>query len=260
LLLLPLAPGSALAAAAVVDQKSEVDTTGWGGNATNAFAQSFTVGITGALTRVDLRLSKATAANVTVHIQALASGVPSGSNLATGVTSVHYYAWYHFTFTKALNVKAGGKYAIVFSMGANSSAAGSSSGDKYTRGQALINMGSWTPQAGADFAFMTYVVKATPKPTAKPTPKPTPKPSPSPTATPTATPTPTPKPSPTPVPTASPAASAAASATGAAATPGPQPDSGSGGSVVPIVGGGIVALGLGLGLAFVFVRRRRADG
>lgn len=82
-LLLALAPGSALAAS-VVDQKMEVDTTGWAGTATNSFAQTFTVGITGKLTSIDLNLSEATAVSVTARISALSSGSPRGTGLASG--------------------------------------------------------------------------------------------------------------------------------------------------------------------------------
>jgi hypothetical protein len=264
LLLLALAPGSVLAAS-VVDQKYEVDSTGWGGTATNYFAQTFTVGITGKLTSVDLRLSEAAAVPVTVHISGLSGGVPRGTGLASGSASIQFVNWYNFALTPPVSVTAGQTLGIVFSLGAGGSVKGSAPGG-YPGGQALIKpAASWELHPEIDFAFRTYVEKAvaTPAPTLKPTLKPTPTPSPNPTATPEPTSTPTPEatPEPTPSPTVTPTATpdqTATSTPAASATPGPLSDPGSGGPPLPIVGGGIVAMGLVLGgLGVVVLRRRR---
>lgn len=254
LLLLALAPGPALAAS-VVDQKGEVENISWGGANLSSFAQTFTVGITGKLTSVDLRLSEDTAVSVTAHISALSGGSPRGTGLTSGSASVHFVAWYHFPLSPSVTVTAGQTYGIVFSVGSTGTVYGST-GDQYPGGQALIKgTGSWVPpQAGVDFEFRTYVEKAAPTPA--PTLAPTPAPTPTPTPTPEATPTPTREPTPadTATPTATPTLTASA-------TPGSLPDPGSGGPPLPIVGGGIFALGLALGGVGVLVlQRRRAGG
>ena len=259
LLLLALTPGSALAAS-VVDQKDEIDTTGWAGTATNSFTQTFTVGITGKLTSIDLSLSEAAAVTVTARISALSGGAPRGTGLATGSASVQFLGWYNFPLSPPVSVTAGHAYGIVFTVGVGGAAYGSA-GTVYPGGQALVKEGaSWAPHPEMDFEFRTYVEKAaaTPAPTLKPTPTP----SPTPTPTPEATPTPTPEPTPTPTatPTSNPTSTATPTPT-AGATPGPQSDPGSGGPPLPIVGGGIVVLGLALGgVGFLVLRRRRAGG
>ena len=201
-LLLGLMPGSALAKP-TVDQQNIADGTGFSG--VDTLAQTFTVGRTGTLTQIDLLIDESPAKSLTVHIKAVGATYPTGSDLATGSASVNVQAWYHFPLSKALSVKAGQKYAIIFSLGATGGVYGSTSGDKYPRGQALVEDPSWFTYAGTiDFDFKTYVAPLAPAPTPKPTAKPQPTSAPSASTAPSATPTSTPVPTTTPVPTATP--------------------------------------------------------
>jgi hypothetical protein len=203
-LLAALMPGSVLAASAV-DQTNEThDVSDWVGVGT--MAQTFTVGVTGKLTGVDLFLWDTDGASFAVGIQALdrKTKVPIGSALASGSQTVASEKWYHFSLSPQVSCSAGAQLGIVL-YGDPNSAAYRSSANPYAGGQALkVVLGSWTP-AGGDLAFRTYIDDAAaPTPTAGATPTPTAAATPIPTAaatpTPTAAATPTPKPAATPTP------------------------------------------------------------
>jgi hypothetical protein len=272
LLLVGLVAGSALAAAAVLDQSTAYGPGHDFGGAV-MLAQTFTAGKTGTLTSVDLDMRGSE--SVTVTLKGATNGildhnvVPIGAALATATASVTTASmgWVKFSFASPYAITSGNFYSIVFSPGV-ASVGGSST--NYGGGRALIYNGSWAtvaskyPSGGAaDWAFRTWVKVATPKATPKATPTASKKP---PTATPSVAPTATL--TPTDAPTASPAAIATASPTSPAATATPGPSLGSGSvsgsssggssdSTMLLVIGGIVVLGLLLGgLWFRAVRLR----
>ena len=274
LLLVGLVAGSALAAAAVLDQSTAYGPGHDFGGAVK-LAQTFTAGKTGTLTSVDLDMRGS--GSVTVTLTGATNGildhnvVPIGAPLATATASVTTASmgWVKFSFASPYAITSGNFYSIVFSPGV-ASVGGSST--NYGGGRALIYNGSWAtvaskyPSGGAtDWAFRTWVKAAAPK--ATPTPKATAAASKKPpTATPSVAPTATL--TPTDAPTASPTAIAAAATTApaATATPGSSLGSGSGSgsssggssaSPILLVIGGIVVLGLLLGgLWFRAVRLR----
>ena len=280
-LLAVLMPATVLAAS-VVDQKSESHDT-YKVAAPDNLAQTFTVGLTGKLTAVDLFLYDWDGGPVLVFIESIdrKTKLPTGTVYASSSQSVVYEQWYHFPLNTPVSCSKGAQLAIVFYGGPNSTA-GWTSTNAYAGGQALKVAGPWTP-LGGDFAFRTYSEAAaptpTPKPAATPTPKPapTPTPKPAPTATPkpstTATPTPALSTLPTasaatdpPAPTASPAAgdpkaSATPAFTGApSASAVANPNSSStdpSGPALPLLIGGFVGAGLlAAGLGFAVGRRR----
>jgi hypothetical protein len=280
-LLLGLLPGSVLAKPGV-DQQMTDCTTGFG---SHPFAQTFTTGMTGTLTGVDLNLTETSKKSITVSIFSAPFGTPTGLSLASGSTTVNFSGWYSFDFSIPLSVTAERKYAIVFDVGTGSACG--SNANKYLRGEALVQNPTWSVLTGADFAFKTYMLA--PLPTATPSPVPTPAPTPPPA--PAATPLPTTAPGATATP-ASTASTSPADASGsaepsatdtststaspttadsgtsgspsaglsAAATPatGSSDTGGSSGSALPIILGAILVLAaVGGGIGFVLWRRRR---
>lgn len=257
ILVLSLTPGPALAAS-VVDQSNEgQNLKGDGGH---DLAQTVTVGQTGRLTGVDLRLYSANGWTDAVSIQTIerVSRKPTGVVLASATISVIGEKWYHIEFATPVSLIAGGRFAIVLSQGGNCSWRYSSG--TYSRGEALEYGSAWTNllgDANLDFVFRTYMDSApipTPAPTKKPVPTPTKKPVPTPTA----------KPDLTASPAATDLASPTASITTASPSTQPSPPSGgsgdSGGPPIVLIIVGIVALAAVLGgiwLGFVLARRPR---
>jgi hypothetical protein len=275
LALLSLSPGLAFAGTATADQSNLlfdhlIKTS-------NIDAQTFTAGITGTLESVELYFIPTPHGSVYVTIQGTTGSTPVPNNTVLASKSVAVPAsspgaWFRIYFPVTPAVTAGDSYAIVFSPTDNVSVYGVKN-DVYSRGRGLaFSGGSWVLPANLpspvdirDFAFRTYVVRAavpTHAPTARPVVTPAPTASPVVTAAPTAPPA-------TPTPTAVEAATPTAAATdspsavvagvtdmaGATAAPGsglgsPSAAGGSDGSMLPLVIGGIVALGL--------LRRRRA--
>jgi hypothetical protein len=159
-LLLALLPGSVLAVASgsVLDQ-SDTSTSSWEQNS-DVRAQTFTAGLTGALTDVRLYLYGG-GGSQTVTIYATSGDAPTGSVLATsGSLSVGgAIAWYDFGFTAPLLVTAGHQYAMVFG-GSNLSV--NEGGSDYAGGRSLYwNGTAWVTAPSTDFAFQTYVGPAT---------------------------------------------------------------------------------------------------
>jgi hypothetical protein len=263
LLVVCLTPGLTLAAAAVLDQHNNTSDTvmGTGGN----LAQTFKVGKTGKLTEVALWMyTPSGTATISVYIEPLTSGHPSGTHLTSGSATVTTTdAWVAIPVT-AHAVSAGQQLAIVYTLSAPAEAHISWKQDSYPNGAALNGNLSWDPLQGnpvEDLDFRTYVVpapKATPKPTVKATP--TPSLAPSATASPTAAPTDTPTAELTAMPSSSAAASIESAVPSAIVTPGPAGSGGSGGSgdppTLPILGGiGVVVVVVG-GVGLALARRR----
>jgi hypothetical protein len=165
LLLLGLLPGFALAAP-VVDQKSETVSYVWGGSGVANYAQTFTVGMAGKLTGVDLNLQGVeVATTVDVTIQSLnGSGFPNGTHLASGsATAPATTGWVHFALTPMISVTVGQVYAIVFTINGQPNAPWEVWGaitNPYAGGEAQDASSGWhglQDVTTSDFAFRTYV-------------------------------------------------------------------------------------------------------
>ncbi len=167
LLLLGLVPGSALAgpvsAPTVVDQSAPTGTTSTGGLLT----QTFTAGITGPLSAVDLNFAINGTTTVTVKLEGVQNvggqEVPDGNALATTSQSItgadsSTQFWVHFTFPTPVNVTANHMYAIVFDAG--TAGAFGTATDSYAGGAAWASpQGNWIPIGNfGDFGFNTYIV------------------------------------------------------------------------------------------------------
>jgi hypothetical protein len=177
-----LAPGLAQAQAGTLDQEQMWSRGALEVNPGQSAAQTFTAGISGELDKVVVYVIDLVnyydpaqrSAPLTVEIQSVESGVPSGVVLASAaIPSPFYYggAYVELTFASPATVHAGTPYAIV----ASTEDAASSWGwfrlptddpdfpfdDPYLRGEGLVaSTGSpWQP-AGGDFVFQTYVVEA----------------------------------------------------------------------------------------------------
>lgn len=160
-LLLGLLPGFALATVpGTLDQSNDPTIYNVSGPAT--LAQTFTAGLSGPLSSVDLYIRMQPAASVNVSIEGTALGVPDGTVVATTSASVSVTeAWVNFPFSTPPNVTSGTVYAIVFS--ANNGDVGASADTAYSGGEALRSpSGSWLtyPDPALDFAFRTYVTVA----------------------------------------------------------------------------------------------------
>jgi hypothetical protein len=266
---LALAPGSALAMGTLDQQQANVSgyTITWIPGV--VIAQTFTAGHTGRLDSIDVHAKDFVNTTVTVEIET-AAGQPTGTVLDKQNVVLKSSGWTHITLKAAVNVVAGGHYAIVFTsfhdIGWNGACY-----NAYGGGQALVfDTGAWysvqgwaTAHGGAspgycaqDYAFRTYVTKAAPVAT------------PTPTTAPTVAPTPTPAPSVAATDTPAPSASATSEVLGATAVASASPGSASGSSgsgsgssdsTLPMLAGGGILLALLVGLAgFLLGRRRNA--
>ena len=271
LALLSLSPGLALASTATADQ-SNLLFDHWI-KTSNIDAQTFKAGITGKLESVELYFVPGPHGSVYVTIQGTTGStpVPNGTVLAAKSVSVPASspgAWFRVYFPTTPTVTAGHSYAIVFTPTDNVYAYGVKN-DVYSGGRALVfSGGSWTlppslssPVDIRDFSFRTYVVRA-PVPTHAPTARPVvthaptaPPATPTPTAVDAAT--PTAAASDSPVAIVAGATEVAGSSSAPAAAGSGSVAGGSDGSMLPIVAGGLAALGLLGGLAFLLLRRRQ---
>ena len=117
------------ASAPVVDQSNgTVGTSGVGVTTTTWGGQTFTPSLSGALTRLDVRLfcsgCTGTTPDLTVSIRATSGGLPTGSDLATGTIagfSSGADGSYAATFATPYSVTAGTQYAFVVRPTANPS-------------------------------------------------------------------------------------------------------------------------------------------
>jgi hypothetical protein len=166
-----LAPGPA--SAGTVDQQ-QTNTAG-GGTAVNcmfSWAQTFTVGAgrSGNLDQVDLFLAGGMTLALTVQIQTVASGAPSGTALATESVSAASVpddagAWISIAIDPVVPVTAGTQYAIVATISGCPSDEEygwfRSSSDVYAGGSAYYTAGSTWFASPFDLAFRTYVASST---------------------------------------------------------------------------------------------------
>jgi hypothetical protein len=178
LLLAGLVPGAILAAAGL-DAHSEAVSYGWAGSPAATYAQTFTVGTTGKLTAVDLRLdSTLVTTTADVKIEALdGSGNPNGTALTSGSATVPTAtAWVSVALTP-YSVTSGHVYALVFTLNAPSSGQWEVYGsitNPYAGGEAMDASNGWHPLQNStteDFGFRTFIdpavatKRATPPPT-----------------------------------------------------------------------------------------------
>jgi hypothetical protein len=182
-----IAPGAALAG--TLDQEQ---TSATGPDAevysNQAWAQTFTAGLSGGLDQVDLNLAQqisgasAPTTPLTVEIQNVSGGVPGGTVLGTQAIAPSTPPVYptngfvSVNFSPTVPVVAGTQYAIVASTTAGSSGEYGwygAGGDTYTRGDPFFQQppgtGSWMMPATLDLSFKTYVVASSSTPTGTPT-------------------------------------------------------------------------------------------
>ncbi|WP_344601068.1 calcium-binding protein [Sporichthya brevicatena] len=172
-------------AAEALDQQQSVAGSTDLVDADNSFAQTFTAGRTGPLTRVDLRLFRAeeTSDPLTVEIRNASAAGPGSTVLATAVVpagsvSADEVGTETVTFAAPASVTAGSTYALA--VHTNGSAqqfwVGTSATNTYAAGDAWFAptsppSGPWASQS-YDLTFATYVDGPLgPKPTPAPKPK-----------------------------------------------------------------------------------------
>ena len=168
-----------LSNAANIDQTSTSADFSSTFDSTNWFGQTFTAGVTGQLTAVDVdmacNLCTGTTPNVTVSIRATSSAsgsvLPTGPDLATATIPFNSMTagFLNATFTSPLNVTAGVQYAIVVRAVSNPAAGTyvyffSSANAAYPAGRRVTSAdggGTWT-SPNEDIGFRTYVTSGFP--------------------------------------------------------------------------------------------------
>jgi hypothetical protein len=174
--LIGAAPGSAGQQAPTLDQEQtqssdppyEIGTGGPGLVGKFEVAQTFTAGLTGPMSQIDVQLSNYnTPCAVTVEIHsALGNGDPSGEVLASEVLSAADLpdsgnAFVSVMFTEPANVVAGTQYAVVlYTPDAPCARVRAASNTSYSGGNVLVRnfFVTWIPQVIDDLAFRTYVL------------------------------------------------------------------------------------------------------
>ncbi len=160
-----------------IDQQNlNVTTSGFGFNATNWAGQTFTAGVSGDLTRVDLDLfcsaCTGTTPNITVSIRATAGSpaVPTGPDLATATIpgfSSGVGGYFAANFATPMAITAGTRYAVIMRPVANPTAGiyayVVSSANPYPNGQRVTSANSgvtWVADVlngGRDLGFKVFV-------------------------------------------------------------------------------------------------------
>ncbi|WP_165371449.1 carboxypeptidase regulatory-like domain-containing protein [Pseudolysobacter antarcticus] len=161
----------------VDQQNTSVTNNGFGFTSTSWVAQTFTAGVAGQLTQVDLDLfcsiCTGTTPNITISIRATsgATPVPTGADLAaTTIPGSSAGGYFSATFSSPLTLVAGTRYAIVARAVSNPSAGTyayfcscTANTNPYVNGQRVTstNSGStWTADAtagGRDLGFRVYM-------------------------------------------------------------------------------------------------------
>jgi hypothetical protein len=179
ILLMGLAPGSALASG-TLDQSNDAGLVPaadvWGAH---VFAQTFTASLSGSIPEVDMYMDGI--GPITIGIRATALGLPTGPDLVTsGSVGLGTEAWYAFTFSTPPSVTAGLTYAIVFTLSDSNVTwgdYGTSTATTHQRALVETSPGVWTaptsmndtlyptdPRLLGQFAFEEYVQAAAPAP------------------------------------------------------------------------------------------------
>jgi hypothetical protein len=166
-----LCPTPAHAAGDTLDQAQTATWTDvWriGGGYRPEMAQIVTAGMYGFLHQVSLYLDNLSATGpVTVSIQTVIGGVPSGKQIGYGEIPADVLplygqpGWVDVTIMGNVLVAPGTQYAVVLSSG-DGTIRWYSSGNVYSRGYMLVNEGSgWSSWSVADAMFKTYVIPDT---------------------------------------------------------------------------------------------------
>jgi hypothetical protein len=157
---------------AIDQQNSTVTINGYTFNATNWAGQTFTAGVSGMLTRVDLNLfcsgCVGTTPNLTVSIRATSAGLPTGADLATATIpgfSSGAGGYYTANLVTPLAVTAFTRYAVIFRPVSNPSVGSYayvvSASSAYVLGDNVFDGGNsgatWGLDNTADIGFRTYV-------------------------------------------------------------------------------------------------------
>ncbi len=157
-------------AAGTLDQSVETSSGGYGPTIVGqVVGQSFTAGITGQLSHVELSVTvPGTPANpFTLYLYQASGGLPTGAPLASTSVPAGDFAitvnitptWVDFVFTNPTTVTAGTEYVLTESMvgGGQYSVYYGVAG--YSGGSAVYdNGGGWAVNVGLDLMFRTYVV------------------------------------------------------------------------------------------------------
>jgi hypothetical protein len=164
--------GPAVAVTDTLDQATQTETwtDNWriGGGYRPQMAQIVTAGQYGFIDRVSVYLDNLDASDpVTVQIQTVVGGVPSGTVLGSGMIPVSALSYTptwvsaKISGTLSLSMIPGTQYAIVLSSGGGT-IEWYSSGDVYARGHMLVNEGNgWTHWTIGDAMFQAYVIPDT---------------------------------------------------------------------------------------------------
>jgi len=165
--MLALVSVSTQAAWEELDQSTDDDGGSVRVDVDGSYAQTFTAGISGELSRVNLQLNQTTGV-LTVEIRAVNGfGHPAAAALATATLSSALTSVTEFesvVFSPAPTIAAGTDYAIVLSTSGQWAWAASNS-DSYANGSAFLcdKYDCWSDigaVVGFDFAFQTYVRQA----------------------------------------------------------------------------------------------------
>jgi len=144
-------------------------------SSSTSWAQTFTAGASGALTRVELRLDKeaGTTAPLTVQVRSVSAGAPTATVLASKLVPAADLAVAagsdvpveSITFATPASIVSGSQYAIVVhnNGGAGGFRIGAANTNAYPQGAAFATFDSppaaaWTPQA-FDLWFQTLVLR-----------------------------------------------------------------------------------------------------
>ena len=163
-------PIVARATADAVDQAFPTNVLPGSVNSTKVMAQTFTAGTTGQIDKVSLTLETHSQL-VTGWVQirpVAADGSPTGGTLQPASTPIQFTynfggsVYHDYTLSPAFPITAGTQYAIVWTARVGTGFWWGSNFDAYTGGQQwLACIGcAWTPSAGRDLAFKTWVTTA----------------------------------------------------------------------------------------------------
>jgi hypothetical protein len=172
LMLLALAAGSAFGFTGTLDQENGTNPDGYeGAHAPGFFGQTFTAGMDGYLTEVELSgrfmsvpavvAPNATSGNLYVKVFATSGGLPTGSALGSTTTEVGSTdGWITITFAAPIPITSGTMYALQFNMDPG---VGLVFGNAYAGGTKFSGNGTDAPMImGGDWAFRTYVSESAP--------------------------------------------------------------------------------------------------
>jgi hypothetical protein len=164
-ILLAVSPGLSLAVPpGTLDQSQDTGTATM--STTADMFQTFTVGLSGQLTGVQVYMNGDGTHSATVAIQATSGGDPTLTDLQVATAVIPPAAGFvDFVFGSPVAVTTGDVMALRINTGSSAAAWGSSA-DSYANGEAMMINGGWAAIDGlADFRFQTFVQVST-QPTA----------------------------------------------------------------------------------------------